>query len=81
MKLATLKSKNRDGELLVVSRDNKRAVKATDIAPSVREAIENWHETWPKLQALYDKLNNDHAEGSFEVNEADLHSAMPRAFQ
>lgn len=81
MKLATLKSNSRDGELLVVSRDNKSAVKATDIAPSLREALESWGQAKPKLEALYKDLNAGKASGSFSVNEADLHSAMPRAFQ
>ena len=81
MKLATLKSNKRDGELLVVSRDNKTAVKATDVAPSLREALEDWAANKPKLEAHYKALNDGTANGSFEVNEADLHSAMPRAFQ
>ena len=81
MKLATLKSNKRDGELLVVSRDNKTAVKATDVAPNLREAIEDWNTNRPKLEALYAALNDGSATGSFEVNEDDLHSAMPRAFQ
>ena len=41
MKLGTLKSnKSKDGELCVVSRDLKTAVKATHISPSLREAME-----------------------------------------
>jgi hypothetical protein len=40
MKLGSLKSsKFRDGELIVVSRDGKRAVKADAVAPSLREAV------------------------------------------
>ncbi|MCB0385612.1 MAG: 2-keto-4-pentenoate hydratase, partial [Bdellovibrionales bacterium] len=46
MKLGSLKSaKSRDGELIVVSKDNKMAVKAGNIAPSLREAVENWSQT------------------------------------
>ena len=43
MKLGSLKSPhNRDGDLCVISRDLKTAVKATSIAPSLREAVEQW---------------------------------------
>jgi fumarylacetoacetate (FAA) hydrolase len=81
MKLGSLKSKSRDGELIVVSSDNASAVRATAIAGSLREAIENWAVAKPKLQALSDDLNSGRAKGIFRINENQLHSAMPRAFQ
>lgn len=82
MKLATLKNSNRrDGDLVVVSRDNTKAVKATDIAPSLREAIERWSECRPKLLALSKELEEGRAALAFEVDEHELHSPMPRAFQ
>lgn len=82
MKLATLKSKaSRDGELIVVSRDNQRAVRATTVAPSLRVAIENWSDAAPKLQELYKKLNAGSVPGEFPVSEKDLHSPLPRSFQ
>ena len=41
MKLATLKSdKSLDGELVVISTDLKKYVKAADVSSSLREAIE-----------------------------------------
>lgn len=84
MKLATLKSKqSRDGELIVVSKDNQRAICATHVAPSLREAIENWSEIKPKLEALYASLNDQTAapKGAFSVDPQDLHSPLPRSFQ
>lgn len=81
MKLGTLKSKSRDGELIVVSKDNQRAVRAGNVAPSLREALENWAECAPELEKLYEKLNSGKAKDSFAVDESKLHSAMPRAFQ
>lgn len=82
MKLGSLKSQlSLDGELCVVSRDLKLAVKATHIAPNLRTAIEKWDEVEPKLQAIYRELNNHvPVEGLFEVNESDFHSALPRTF-
>lgn len=82
MKLASLKhSKKLDGEPLVVSRDNKMAVQVSSIVPSVREAVETWEVSAPKLQKIYDDLNSGKAQGAFVVDESKLHSPLPRAFQ
>lgn len=81
MKLATLRASSRDGELLVVSKDNSKAVKATSVAPSLREAIENWQINKPKLEQIYGKLNAGDMPGSFQVELGQLHSPMPRSFQ
>lgn len=82
MKLATLKHpKKRDGELVVVSRDNKRGLWADRVAPSLREALENWAQCEPQLQALSKKLNSGEASEVFVIDEASLHSPLPRSFQ
>lgn len=82
MKLGSLKSaSSRDGELIVVSSDNRQAVRANAIAPSLREAVENWKQTKPQLEKLYSELNFGKAPGSFAINESELHSAFPRTFQ
>ena len=82
MKLGTLKSSNsRDGELIVVSKDNQRAVKAGHIAPSLREAVENWATAKPKLLALSQELNMGKAANSFNIDVDKLHSPFPRSFQ
>ncbi len=81
MKLGTLKSKSRDGELIVVSQDNSKAVRATDVAPSLREAVESWSESKPKLEAMYKELNAGNRSDSFAIEQSQLHSAFPRCFQ
>ncbi|MCB0410542.1 MAG: fumarylacetoacetate hydrolase family protein [Flavobacteriales bacterium] len=82
MKLATLKNEtNRDGTLIVVSSDNRKGVKATSIASSLREAIENWDQTQFKLKDLYNELNKGTLKDEFLIKETELHSAMPRSFQ
>ena len=81
MKLATLKTDHRDGELIVVSKDNQRAVRASGVAPNLREAIERWEETRPKLEALSKELNEGSAKGAFSLEVAKLHSPLPRSFQ
>ena len=81
MKLGTLKHpKKADGELVVVSRDHQIAVKADSIAPTLREAVENWSETRPALNALSDQLNRREAKQAFPVDERDFHSPLPRSF-
>lgn len=81
MKLATLKSTSRDGELIVVSPDHRRAVKAAGIASSLREAVENWREASPKLRALSRQMAAGPVPGEFKVTEEHLHSPLPRSFQ
>jgi fumarylacetoacetate (FAA) hydrolase len=83
MKLATLKSsQSRDGALIVVSHDCQRAVRvAHDIASSLREAIENWSVTKPKLEKVYLDLNAGRVQAAFQVNPNELHSPLPRSFQ
>jgi fumarylacetoacetate (FAA) hydrolase len=82
MKLGTLKSsESRDGTLVVVSRDNTKAVKATDIAPNLLTAMEKWDEIAPKLEELYQSLNEGDVVGAFDVKEEDFHSPLPRTWQ
>jgi fumarylacetoacetate (FAA) hydrolase len=57
MKLATYRDGGADGRLHVVSRDLTRAVPATDIAPSLIDALQRWEAVLPELSALYDRLN------------------------
>lgn len=82
MKLGTLKSKNsRDGELVVVSHDNKKAVKVGDIAPSLLFAMDHWDDVEPKLKSAYEKLNSGDMPEAFDVDESQFHSPLPRTFQ
>lgn len=81
MKLASLKSESKDGKLILVSRDNKKAVEPTGIASTLRQAIEDWHNIKAKLQAVYKKLNAGEALNSFNLDLSKLHSPMPRTFQ
>ena len=80
MKLATRKNETRDGELLVVSQDNQRAVLAGAIAPTMQAALDDWSNIAPKLHALYDDLNANRATEAFDVEATSLHSPFPRAY-
>ena len=82
MKLGSLRSReSRDGVLCVVSRDLKRAIRATGVAPSLREAIENWSVAEPRLREIAQRLESGSVAGEFAVNQKDFHSPLPRAFQ
>lgn len=81
MKLGSLKgSNNPDGDLVVVSRDLKMAVKATSVAPSLRQALESWSDSEPQLKKIAEDLESGKAKNSFAVQEKDFHSALPRTW-
>ena len=80
MKLGSLKSSSLDGELVVVSKDNKTMVSGKNVADSLRAAIENWSEAQPALENLSRKLNAGEIKGEL-VNEEDFLSPLPRSFQ
>lgn len=82
MKLGTIKNpQKRDGDIVVVSRDNRRAVRASHIAPNLREAVEHWASTRPLLEQLFNELEAGRRTDAFEVDENEFHSPLPRAFQ
>lgn len=79
MKLASLRS-GRDGRLVVVSRDLKRAVAADGIATTLQAALDDWESAAPRLQALSEELHESTAEGAFDLDPADLDAPLPRAY-
>jgi fumarylacetoacetate (FAA) hydrolase len=81
MILGSLKSKSRDGEFVVISSDRRRAARAVSVAPSLREAIETWAVSRPKLEALARELEAGRVTDTLEVDETQFHSPLPRAFQ
>lgn len=79
MKLASIKNGTRDGQLVVVSRDLSRMTAATDIAPTLQHALDNWDHCAPALESLFARLqNNDAASQPFLPENA--HSPLPRAY-
>ncbi|ODN43174.1 fumarylacetoacetate hydrolase family protein [Piscirickettsia litoralis] len=81
MKLATLKDGSRDGKLIVVSRDLKKAVTVSSIAKTLQVALDDWVNTEPKLQEIYIGLNQNEIADSFDFNENACMSPLPRAYQ
>ncbi len=81
MKLSTLKNNSRDGQLVVVSRDLKKAIFATPIAPTLQYALDNWQSTKPQLEELYQALNADQAANAFAFEPSKANAPLPRAYQ
>ena len=79
MKLASLKH-GRDGALVVVSRDLSRAVKVPGVAATLQAALDNWAQAKPKLEAVYQRLNDGLEEGAFAFDQSACHSPLPRAY-
>lgn len=81
MKLASLNTGHPDGALIVVSRDLRRAVRATDIAPTLRVALDDWSNAEPALQALYTALNAGTAADAFDFDAHACTAPLPRTHQ
>jgi fumarylacetoacetate (FAA) hydrolase len=77
MKLASLKD-GRDGRLVVVSRDLARYLPASDVAPTLQAALDNWKQLRPALEAIAEKLDAGDGES---FSESDCASPLPRAYQ
>ena len=80
MKLGSLKH-GRDGRLIVVNRELDEYVLADSIAPSLREALENWSEAAPQLEALSAALNAGDCDQAQPLDMEALASPLPRAFE
>ena len=82
MKLASLKSKkSRDGELCLVNQALTSAVKVVEIAPTLQYALDNWQHVEPKLQKIYQDLNEQKLTNSFDFKPEDFCAPLPRAYQ
>jgi fumarylacetoacetate (FAA) hydrolase len=81
LKVASLKAGGRDGTLVVVSRDLKSAVKVTKIASTLQAALDHWDTISPRLQSIYQALNNGEIQDTFPLDFSQLASPLPRAYQ
>lgn len=80
MKLASLKSNARDGELCVVNQNLTRAITVPQIAATLQYALDHWQKCAPQLQAVYTQLN-EHPSDGFAFQPELCHSPLPRAYQ
>ena len=68
MKLASLKSGGRDGTLIVVNRALSHYVPADEIAATMQQAIDEWSNAAPRLNALYQELQSGSREDAARVD-------------
>ncbi|MFM9884870.1 MAG: fumarylacetoacetate hydrolase family protein [Burkholderiales bacterium] len=81
MKLGSIKNGTRDGALCVVSRDLKFGSIAYDVAPTLQSALDDWDYSFPRLAEIDDGLNRNPGTGrSFQIDFAQFHAPLPRAF-
>ena len=80
MKLASLKEGGRDGTLVVVSSDLKRAVRAPGIAATLQAALDNWATIAPQLEEIAASLAAGTVPGEFEFDAAAVAAPLPRAY-
>ncbi|HET6827342.1 MAG TPA: fumarylacetoacetate hydrolase family protein [Ramlibacter sp.] len=81
MKLATLKNGQKDGRLVLVSRDLRRAADAQAIAPTLLAALEDWTRCEPLLRELYERLNTGNVPAAFNFDPQHAGAPLPRAPQ
>jgi fumarylacetoacetate (FAA) hydrolase len=81
MKLASLKSSDRDGALAVVDRNISTCVRVPRIAPTMQQAIESWRTVAPELEAIYRELNSGKIAGAEPFLPQNSESPLPRAYQ
>ncbi len=80
MKFATRKNGTRDGEFLIVSRDNSQAVLASEVAPTMQAFLDDWDNLVGSAQAVSDALNAGERSDAFAVDQTQLDSPLPRAY-
>ncbi len=81
MKLATLNNGSRDGRLVIVSRDLRRAADAAAIAPTMQHALEHWAALEPALRQRYEALNAGAVADAFDFDPRQAAAPLPRAYQ
>ncbi len=80
MKLASIKSGGRDGTLVVVSRDLKRAVPVPGIATTLQAALDDWDRVGRELGAVAAKLEAGRVDDEQAFDPATAASPLPRAY-
>ena len=81
MKLASLKKGGRDGTLIVVNRDLTEFVIVTEVADTLHQAMDDWPNTAPRLNAVSEMLNLGEYEDAQALDYTALASPLPRAYE
>jgi fumarylacetoacetate (FAA) hydrolase len=80
MRLATLRDGTRDGALLVVASDGRRAARAEAVAPNLQAALDDWARAEPGLRALAAGLERGNLPAE-PLDPRQLAAPLPRAYE
>jgi fumarylacetoacetate (FAA) hydrolase len=86
VKLASLKGPTRDGTLVVVTRDLRRAVAVAGVSPTMQHALENWGAVHRKLADAFESLEcGNELRHAFDFQDAlatgQVAAPLPRAYE
>jgi fumarylacetoacetate (FAA) hydrolase len=81
MKLASLKSARRDGELVIVDRALAHYVAVPSIAPTLQAALDDWHRIEPQLRAAAAQLEAATGAAVRAFDARSCAAPLPRAYQ
>jgi fumarylacetoacetate (FAA) hydrolase len=81
MKLASLKSAHRDGQLIVVNRALTHRLAVPHIAATMQAALDNWDEAEPALRAAAAKLESARTAEAEPFDACACAAPLPRAYQ
>jgi fumarylacetoacetate (FAA) hydrolase len=81
MKLATLRTASRDGQLVVVSRSLAHCAPVPEIASTLQAALDDWSHSEPALRNVYERLNDLQHPAAQPFDAKACHSPLPRAYQ
>jgi fumarylacetoacetate (FAA) hydrolase len=80
MKLASLKSTSRDGQLVIVDRALTRCVTVPTIAPTLQAALDRWSEVEPLLRNTAAALEQGKVPNTHPFDPRDCAAPLPRAY-
>jgi fumarylacetoacetate (FAA) hydrolase len=81
VKLATERSPNTDGRLMVVSQDLSAVTPASEVASTLQQALDHWSEAAPLLQEIYRRLNAGQLKEAIAFRPEAMAAPLPRAWQ
>ena len=79
MRLGSRRARARDGQLVLVSPDLRRALPVDEIAPTLQDALDRWTEVKDALRAADEQLRSGQVAG-VELAAGDLLAPLPRAY-
>jgi fumarylacetoacetate (FAA) hydrolase len=79
MRLGSRRGATRDGELVLVSPDLRRALPVGEIAPTMQDALDRWTEVEGPLRAADEQFRSGRKDG-VELGAGDLLAPLPRAY-